>query len=110
MIPDEAQDAYNYGFDKGYNKARKEMKKKVIELYNNQFDNDRNIYFSREVVEFIKLVNKLGEGEKCSICNNKAVQEIQVIWKGKEKYIPRCKKHIVNNYKGEIKRLEKEEK
>lgn len=44
--------------------ARKEMKKKVIELYNNQFDNDRNIYFSREVVEFIKLVNKLGEGEK----------------------------------------------
>ena len=43
--------------------ARKEMKKKVIELYNNQFDNDRNIYFSREVVEFIKLVNKLGVGE-----------------------------------------------
>ena len=56
------------------------------------------------------MKKKIVEGEKCSICNNKAVHEIQVIWKGKEKYIPRCKKHIVNNYKGEIKRLEKEEK
>ena len=45
-------------------KQKTSPKKKVIELYNNQFDNDRNIYFSREVVEIIKLVNKLGEEEK----------------------------------------------
>ena len=60
MIPDEAQDAYNYGFDKGYNKAREEMLKEI------PCPQMTNSSISECVCEWCKSFKeeKLGEGEK----------------------------------------------
>ena len=38
---------------------------------------------------------------KC-FCGKKAVKKVQVIWKGKEKYFPRCNDHIVKGYRGKV--------
>lgn len=43
--------------------------------------------------------------KKCSVCGRVATQEIQVIWKGKKKFFPRCGEHVVEGYKGIIKKL-----
>lgn len=33
--------------------------------------------------------------KRCSACDKIATKEIQVIWKGKERFFPRCKNHII---------------
>lgn len=43
--------------------------------------------------------------KRCSVCGKIATKEIQVIWKGKEKYSPRCKEHIIKGYKGKIREV-----
>ena len=39
---------------------------------------------------------------KCSVCKEKAKKLIEVIWKGKQIFYPRCIKHIVKGYEGLI--------
>lgn len=48
--------------------------------------------------------------KKCSVCRKIATKEIEVIWKGKRKFVPRCDKHVVKGYKGIINKLNQRSK
>lgn len=42
---------------------------------------------------------------RCSVCNKRATKEIQVFYKGHERWLARCKDHIVEGYEGKIRNV-----
>lgn len=44
---------------------------------------------------------------RCSVkgCLNQPIYMVEIIWKGKSLWYTRCKEHIINGYKGKVKKI-----